>query len=95
MQLDSQAVGKIARLARIAVSEEEKIHFASEISGILQWVEQLGEVNTDGVPLMTSVSEMQLPLREDKVTDGSQQAAIIKNAPESDYGCFVVPKVME
>jgi aspartyl-tRNA(Asn)/glutamyl-tRNA(Gln) amidotransferase subunit C len=95
MSLDSQAVAKIARLARIAVSEEEKTHFASEISGILQWVEQLSEVNTDGVPLMTSVSQVKLPLRKDIVTDGNQVEAIIKNAPDSDYGCFVVPKVME
>ncbi|MEQ1704771.1 MAG: Asp-tRNA(Asn)/Glu-tRNA(Gln) amidotransferase subunit GatC [Rickettsiales bacterium] len=95
MLLDNNAVAKIARLARIAVSEEEKIHFAKEISGILQWVEQLSEVNTDGVPLMTSVSNVKLPLRADMVTDGNQVDAIIKNAPESDYGCFVVPKVME
>jgi len=95
MSIDSQAVAKIARLARIAVSEEEKTHFASEISGILQWVEQLSEVNTDGIPLMTSVSAVTLPLREDVVSDGNQQAAILKNAPDSDYGCFVVPKVME
>ena len=95
MTLDSQAVAKIARLARIAVSEDEKAHFAKEISGILQWVEQLSEVNTDGVPLMTSVSQVKLPLRKDIVTDGKQVDAIIKNAPDSDYGCFVVPKVME
>jgi len=95
MSIDSQAVAKIARLARIAVSEEEKTHFASEISGILQWVEQLSEVNTDGIPLMTSVSAVTLPLRADVVSDGNQQAAILKNAPDSDYGCFVVPKVME
>lgn len=95
MSLDSQAVAKIAHLARIRISEEEKQHFAKEISGILQWVEQLSEVNTDGVPLMTSVSHIRLPLRADEVTDGSQQEAVLKNAPESDYGCFVVPKVME
>lgn len=95
MLLDNNAVAKIARLARIAVSEEEKTHFAKEISGILQWVEQLSEVNTDGVPLMTSVSNIKLPLRADVVTDGNQVDAVIKNAPESDYGCFVVPKVVE
>ena len=95
MTLDNQAVAKIARLARIAVSEDEISHYASEISGILQWVEQLSEVNTDGVPQMASVSNITLPLREDVVTDGNQQAAILKNAPDSDYGCFVVPKVME
>ncbi len=95
MTIDTKAVAKIAKLARINVSEEEKVHYASEISKILQWVEQLSEVNTDGVPLMTSVSQIKLPLRKDIVADGNQQAAIIKNAPESDYGCFVVPKVME
>jgi len=95
MALDSQAVAKIARLARIKVSEEEKAHYAHEISGILQWVEQLGEVNTDGVPMLTSVSEVKLPWREDIVTDGNQQEAVVKNAPASDYGCFVVPKVIE
>ena len=95
MALDSQAVAKIARLARIKVSEEEKAHYAREISGILQWVEQLNEVNTDGVPMLTSVSAVKLPWREDVVTDGNQPEAVVKNAPASDYGCFVVPKVIE
>lgn len=95
MALDAHAVAKIARLARIAVSDEDKAHYAREISGILQWVEQLSEVNTDGVPQMTSVAAMTLPLREDIVTDGGQAEAIVKNAPQGDYGCFVVPKVME
>lgn len=93
--IDAETVAKIARLARIEVTQDEKRHFAREITGILQWVEQLGEVNTDGVPQMTSVAAMQLPWREDKVTDGNRQEEIIRNAPQSDYGCFVVPKVME
>lgn len=95
MALDKQAVAKIARLARIDVTEADKEHYAKEISGILQWVEQLGEVNTDNVPMLTSVSAVSLPLREDKVTDGNQQEAVVKNAAQSDYGCFVVPKVIE
>jgi aspartyl-tRNA(Asn)/glutamyl-tRNA(Gln) amidotransferase subunit C len=95
MTLDIKAVGKIARLARIAVTEAEKDHYATEISNILQWVEQLSEVNTDGVPQMTSVANITLPLRDDVVTDGNQQEAIVKNAPMGDYGCFAVPKVME
>ena len=95
MAVDIAAVAKIARLARIEVSESEKQHISVEISGILQWVEQLGEVNTDGVPQMTSVSAVKLPWRKDVVTDGNQQEAVVKNAPQSDYGCFVVPKVME
>ena len=95
MALDIAAVAKIARLARIEVSESDKQHVAQEISGILQWVEQLNEVNTDGVPQMTSVSAVKLPWRKDEVTDGNQTEAVVKNAPQSDYGCFVVPKVME
>lgn len=95
MSLDSKDVVKIAHLARIAVTDEEKEHFAREISGILQWVEQLADVNTENIPIMTSVAHINLPLRADKVTDGNKQEAVLKNAPESDYGCFVVPKVME
>lgn len=93
--LDINAVAKIARLARIRVTEEEKAHYAKELSGILAFVEQLNEVNTDGVPQMVSVADLKLPWREDKVTDGNQQEAVTANAPKSDYGCFVVPKVME
>ncbi|MBY0406815.1 MAG: Asp-tRNA(Asn)/Glu-tRNA(Gln) amidotransferase subunit GatC [Rickettsiales bacterium] len=95
MILDKQAVAKIARLARIEVSDADKDHYAREISSILAWVEQLSEVNTDNVPMLTSVSDVTLPVREDKVTDGNQMEAVVKNAPQSDYGCFVVPKVME
>jgi aspartyl-tRNA(Asn)/glutamyl-tRNA(Gln) amidotransferase subunit C len=94
MSLDKAAVTKIARLSRIAVSDAEKEHYAREISGILQWVEQLNEVNTDNVPQLTSVSNTALPWREDKVTDGNQQEAVLKNAP-NEHGCFVVPKVIE
>ncbi len=95
MSLTAKDVTKIARLARIKVTEDEKEHYAAEISGILKWVEQLAEVNTDGVPQMTSVADMQLPRRADEVTDGNQVDAVVANAPNSDYGCFVVPKVME
>ena len=95
MIIDSNAITKIAHLARIAVSEEEKTHFAEEISGILQWVEQLSEVKTECVPMLASVSNIKLPLRKDMVTDGGQSDDVLKNAPDSDYGCFVVPKVME
>lgn len=95
MALDKQAVAKIGKLARIALTEADKEHYAKEISSILSWVEQLNEVNTDGVPQLTSVSDVTLPWREDKVTDGGQQDAVVRNAPMSDYGCFVVPKVVE
>lgn len=95
MSIDETTVAKIAKLARIRVTEEEKTHFAKEISGILQWVEQLQEVNTDDVPQMTSVADMQLRWREDTMTDGNCRDAVLANAPKQDYGCFVVPKVVE
>lgn len=93
--MDKNTVVKIARLARIRITEEEQAHYAQELTGILKWIEQLSAINTDNVPLLTSVAEMQLPRRADKITDGNQQEAVVKNAPQSDYGCFVVPKVME
>jgi len=95
MTLDTQAITKIARLARIRVEENEKEFYAQQISGIIQWVEQLNEVNTDDVPQMVSVVDMKLPQRADIVTDGHQQEAILKNAPNADFGCFAVPKVIE
>ncbi len=93
--MDKETITRIARLARIKVTDADKEHYAKELTGILKWIEQLNEINTDGVPLMTSVAAMDLPRRADKVTDGNQQEAVVKNAPQSDYGCFVVPKVME
>ncbi len=93
--IDAKTVTRIAKLARIRVEESEKQHFAKELTGILQWIEQLNEVKTDGVPQMVSVADIRLPMREDKVTDGSQQDAVVANAPKADHGCFVVPKVIE
>ena len=95
MSIDEATVAKVAKLARIRITDEEKTHFAQEISGILQWIEQLQEVNTDNVPQMTSVADMRLRWREDKVTDGNCRDDILANAPKQDYGCFVVPKVVE
>ncbi len=95
MSLDTQAITKIARLCRIRVEDSEKEFYAKEIGGILQWVEQLNEVNTDNVPQMVSVVDMALPRRRDEVTDGHQQEAILKNATNADFGCFSVPKVIE
>ena len=94
MALTKEQVTKIARLARLAVTDQEKEHYAKEISGILNWVEQLSEVNTDNVPQLNSVSNQPLPWREDKVTDGNQQELVVKNAT-NEHGCFVVPKVIE
>jgi len=95
MSIDKQTARKIATLARIRMDDSEAEHYANEISSILKWVEQLQEVNTDNVPQMTSVAEMELPLRRDAVADGDYQEAVLKNAAASEYGCFVVPKVVE
>jgi aspartyl-tRNA(Asn)/glutamyl-tRNA(Gln) amidotransferase subunit C len=95
MTIDAAAVTKIARLASIEITDAEKEHFVRELSGILKWIEQLAEVNTDNVPQLSSVSETTLPRRKDEVTDGHCRDAVLANAPASEYGCFVVPKVIE
>ena len=95
MTISTKDVTKIARLARIEVAEAEKEQLAKEINAILTWIDQLNEVNTDSVEPLASVSDTTLPWREDKVTDGHKRDAILANAPMSDYGCFVVPKVIE
>ncbi len=93
--LDSATIARVAKLARIALTPEERDHFAREVSGILTWIEQLNSVDTTGIAPMTSVSDVALPWREDKVTDGNQAEAVLANAPASGYGCFAVPKVLE
>jgi aspartyl-tRNA(Asn)/glutamyl-tRNA(Gln) amidotransferase subunit C len=95
MAIDAATVRKVARLARIAVPEERLDPLAQELSGILNWIEQLGEVDTDGVEPMTSAVAATLPLREDVVTDGGNAARVLSNAPKSVDGFYVVPKVVE
>ena len=95
MALDKATVARIATLARIRVGEDELEPLAVELSGILDWVEQLMAVDTEGVPPMTSVAEMTLPMRDDKVTDGNDRDAVIGNAPRAARGFFAVPKVVE
>lgn len=95
MSLTNAEVKKIAKLARIRLSDEEVVHFGTEISGILNWIEMLAEVNTDDVPQMASVSSIGLSMRADEVTDGNIQLEILKNAPKNSFGCFEVPKVVE
>lgn len=95
MSLTDAQVKHIAKLARIRLDDAELPHYAREINGILKWIEQLGEVNTDGVAPLTSVSNQVLPWRADVVNDGNQQEAVLKNAPMQNYGCFAVPKVIE
>jgi aspartyl-tRNA(Asn)/glutamyl-tRNA(Gln) amidotransferase subunit C len=95
MSLDKTAIRAIAELARIDVADEELEHLAGELTGILHFVEQLSQVNTDGITPMASVADLTLPLRKDVVTDGAQAAAVLANAPEAEDGFFTVPKVVE
>jgi aspartyl-tRNA(Asn)/glutamyl-tRNA(Gln) amidotransferase subunit C len=95
MALDEKTVAKIATLARIRVTDAERAKMVGELSGLLAWVEQLGEVDVTGVEPMTSVSGHTAPLRADKVTDGDCREAVLLNAPEAAEGFFVVPKVVE
>lgn len=95
MALSDTEVQHIAKLARIRLSAEELPHYAREINGLLKWIEQLSQVNTEGVAPLASVSEQLLPWRADVVSDGNQQEAVLKNAPMQSHGCFVVPKVIE
>jgi aspartyl-tRNA(Asn)/glutamyl-tRNA(Gln) amidotransferase subunit C len=95
MALDKAAVAHIAALARIRLKEAELEPLAAELSHILTWVEQLAEVDTSDVAPMTSVAVMQLPMRDDEVTDGNRREDILGNAPQSTRGFFVVPKVVE
>ncbi len=93
--MDKETVARVARLARIHLSEAEIDGFAPELAKIIEWVEQLSEVDTNDVAPLTSVVHSQARLREDAVNDGGKQEDILKNAPESAEGFFVVPKVVE
>jgi len=95
MSIDAATVKKVARLARIRVSDAEAEPLAAELSGILTWIEQLNEVDVEGVAPMASTEAVKLPLREDVVTDGGDPAKVLSNAPKSDRNFFVVPKVVE
>jgi aspartyl-tRNA(Asn)/glutamyl-tRNA(Gln) amidotransferase subunit C len=95
MALDKAAVAHIAALTRIRLKEAELEPLAAELSQILTWVERLAEVDTADVVPMTSVAAMRLPMREDEVTDGDRRDEILRNAPQSVRGFFVVPKVVE
>jgi aspartyl-tRNA(Asn)/glutamyl-tRNA(Gln) amidotransferase subunit C len=95
MAIDAATVRKVARLARIAEPEEKLEPLAKELSGILNWIEQLNEVDTDGVEPMTSAVAVSLPMREDVVTEGGDPAKVLSNAPKTANNFFVVPKVVE
>jgi aspartyl-tRNA(Asn)/glutamyl-tRNA(Gln) amidotransferase subunit C len=95
MSVDAATVRRIAHLARIAVQENEIAHLQGEINAILAFVEQLNEVDVAGVEPMTSVTPMQLKMREDVITDGEIADRVVANAPASEDNFFLVPKVVE
>jgi aspartyl-tRNA(Asn)/glutamyl-tRNA(Gln) amidotransferase subunit C len=95
MAIDAATVRKVAHLARIKTPEDRLEPLAAELTGILNWIEQLNEVDVQGVEPMTSNVSQPLRLRDDVVTDGDKIGDILSNAPRSADGFFVVPKVVE
>ncbi|PPR10667.1 MAG: Glutamyl-tRNA(Gln) amidotransferase subunit C [Alphaproteobacteria bacterium MarineAlpha11_Bin1] len=95
MIVDRETVVRVARLARLKISEDEANSLAGELSNIIRWIEQLDEVETDGVEPMASVAEMKLRWRTDEVTDDSVSDKVTANAPDLQSGMFSVPKVVE
>jgi aspartyl-tRNA(Asn)/glutamyl-tRNA(Gln) amidotransferase subunit C len=95
MSLDPATIRRIATLARIRVEDAELATLAAELNGILGWIEQLNEVNVDGVEPLAGAAQMALKMREDVVTDGGYPDKVLANAPERAGDFFVVPKVVE
>ena len=95
MSLDEATVATLAHLARIRLDESQRAGMADELNNILGWVEQLGEVDTEGVPPMTSVAQQGLRRRTDEVADGHYPDRVLANAPEKASGFYAVPKVVE
>ena len=95
MSVNEQQVRHVARLARLALGDDEIAKMVPELNNILNWVEQLAEVDTDGVEPLTAVIENHLRLRDDVVNDGNVRDDILKNAPDAQHGFFAVPKVIE
>lgn len=95
MSVDATTVRRIAQLSRIAVSDEDVPHLEGELNAILAFVEQLGQVDVEGVAPLTSAAAMTMRLRKDEVTDGGYAATIVANAPVTEDNFFLVPKVVE
>ena len=95
MSVNTDQVRHIARLARIKMSDEEVEALVPELNNILGWIEQLGEVDTDGVEPLTAVIDNKLRLRDDVVNDGDCRDEVLANAPGAEHGFFAVPKVIE
>ena len=95
MSIDENTAARVAKLARIKVEDDALPALAADFNRILGFIEQLNEVDVEGVEPMTSVTPMRLKRREDQVTDGHQQAQVLVNAPDAREGFFAVPKVVE
>ncbi len=95
MSVDTVTVRHIAKLARLAMSDQEIEALVPELNNILGWIEQLGEVNTDGIEPLTAVIDQKLRLRDDLVDDGGKRELVLANAPDAQHGFFAVPKVIE
>ena len=95
MTVDLDTVKRVAKLARIAVDDDKAQKMQGELNAILGFVEQLNEVDVEGVEPMTSVVEMEMKKRVDEVTDGDKMEAVTANAPATEDGFFMVPKVIE
>ncbi len=95
MAIDKETVRRIAFLSRLKIEDDKIEDTEDEFNKILNWVEQLSEVNTDNVEPLVSVNDTNLTMRHDEVTEGNQAAAVLKNAPQAQYGYFTVPKVVE
>ncbi len=95
MSVNEEQVRHVAKLARLALSDAEIDKMVPELNNILGWVEQLGEVNTDGIEPLTAVIDLKLRLRDDVVTDGDVRDNVLLTAPDAQHGFFAVPKVIE
>ena len=95
MSIDTKTAAHVAKLARIKVEEKDLPELANEFNIILGFIEQLNEVNVDGVEPMVAVTPMRLKRRKDQVTDGAMQGKVLSNAPDAREGFFAVPKVVE
>ena len=95
MEIDKKLVKKIASLSKIKIKDDQVDKFSNELSKIITWIDKLNEVKTDNVTPVTNPSDIKIPIRDDKVNDGKIKEKILKNAPETKGGYFIVPKVVE
>jgi aspartyl-tRNA(Asn)/glutamyl-tRNA(Gln) amidotransferase subunit C len=95
LAIDEKTVRRVAHLARLALPEARVAPIAGELTAIMAWIEQLNEVDVEGVEPMASAVDVKLPMRDDVVTDGGNAARVLANAPRTEDGFFIVPKVVE